>query len=433
MNLEAVPREYTHQNGTLVTAVRWFGKNLGDILSLLELADDYAKRDHKGDLYLYTSTRPEVKELVPRGAWLVIASDSTASVVLNRDFKKTFRLVRSKRPLRKPVSKKPETSFKAGIIGEVAAQFVDRNSGKIVDAIYWDGSNRENVADFLDAQFECFAAETVVYSPAQEPDKRKSIRPGRWIIRKHDGVITTTDSAAFSYNYTLWEPPVEQAKLPIEQAEIPEAIQQFGAAIYETWHTAMAHAKHQKPRPVPWQDLPEVTRLVWCAVAVTAKEVVKAQEPKSEEIETDNAWPYVRLYHMWREAMRKANASKNYTQPPWRELPVEYKKAWTWLAKQASRIYLSQEPQPQAERSPLNLDHDQSRAIHRVARALHDGECPRCHQLYDSVDTRIDRDLWQCPGCKFEISGEEMAAVFKEFGSFMDQNLAIFEQWRANR
>jgi hypothetical protein len=34
--------------------------------------------------------------------------------------------------------------------------------------------------------------------------------------------------------------------------------------------------------------------------------------------------------------------------------------------------------------NPLNLDHDEARALHRIVRAMHDGECPNCHSIHDA-------------------------------------------------
>jgi hypothetical protein len=40
---------------------------------------------------------------------------------------------------------------------------------------------------------------------------------------------------------------------------------------------------------------------------------------------------------------------------------------------------------------------------------------------------------WQCPSCLFEIHGDEAAAVFQIFAPFMENNLAVFKQWREQR
>ena len=104
-----------------------------------------------------------------------------------------------------------------------------------------------------------------------------------------------------------------------------------------------------------------------------------------------------------------------------------------------------------AIRNPkLNLDHDLARALHRVVRAMHDGECPRCHEVYASERMRlIDHEFptggklrsempitfsgWRCPNCDFRITDEEAAEVFRIFGPFMEQNLDFFTEWQYSR
>lgn len=91
----------------------------------------------------------------------------------------------------------------------------------------------------------------------------------------------------------------------------------------------------------------------------------------------------------------------------------------------------------------LNLDHEEARALHRIVRAMHDGECPKCHDIHASDRMVIwDRSGdtgqgekfkrgWRCPSCGFEITNEEAAEVFRIFAPFMKRNLAVFEKWRA--
>jgi Zn-finger protein len=86
----------------------------------------------------------------------------------------------------------------------------------------------------------------------------------------------------------------------------------------------------------------------------------------------------------------------------------------------------------------LNLDHDEARALHRVVRAMHDGECPCCHTIHEADRMWIKKQSGQriamkCPNCYFSISDEEATAALAEFGKFMDRNLEIFEKWREAR
>ncbi len=102
----------------------------------------------------------------------------------------------------------------------------------------------------------------------------------------------------------------------------------------------------------------------------------------------------------------------------------------------------------------LNLDHNEARAVHRVVRAMHDGECPRCHTLRSSelmrftdvqvtvIDAYVYPPLqtekflkagWRCPSCLFEITDADAEAAIAQFAKFMDKNLEVFEKWRATR
>ena len=95
----------------------------------------------------------------------------------------------------------------------------------------------------------------------------------------------------------------------------------------------------------------------------------------------------------------------------------------------------------------LNLDHDEARALHRIARAMHDGECPQCHAVNESEKMRkMDpatkvtceggytyKELWRCPECGFEITVAESEAIFRLFAPFMERNLAVFLRWREDR
>lgn len=127
----------------------------------------------------------------------------------------------------------------------------------------------------------------------------------------------------------------------------------------------------------------------------------------------------------------------------------------------------------------LDVDHfERVRSLHRVVRAMHDGECPKCHTLHDSrkmlqydrpqvyctqcgktsrenrqkyCGDGSDKDYghrWEplrrpeneailvahmCPKCGFRITMEESVEVMQAFSAVMDRNLAVFEEWRSNR
>lgn len=96
----------------------------------------------------------------------------------------------------------------------------------------------------------------------------------------------------------------------------------------------------------------------------------------------------------------------------------------------------------------LDVDMEQARALHRVWRALNDGDCPKCHTFHRASDIRTDfgRPMpiaeWDgsfvthsiaCPTCGFMITSDEIAGIQKLFAPAMDAAVAIFENWRENR
>lgn len=78
------------------------------------------------------------------------------------------------------------------------------------------------------------------------------------------------------------------------------------------------------------------------------------------------------------------------------------------------------------------MDHFlEARAIHRVVRALHDGECPRCHKVStpeEVTDSANGDDT--CPHCQFTISRKTQETAYALFAPLMEHNLQIFENWR---
>lgn len=84
-----------------------------------------------------------------------------------------------------------------------------------------------------------------------------------------------------------------------------------------------------------------------------------------------------------------------------------------------------------AKEQVLDVDFETARALHRVVRGMHDGECPSCHYLSTSVEIRAQFG-WVCPKCCFAISDEEAQAAMQAFAPVMEKNLAVFEAWRKN-
>lgn len=95
----------------------------------------------------------------------------------------------------------------------------------------------------------------------------------------------------------------------------------------------------------------------------------------------------------------------------------------------------------------LDVDFETARALHRVVRAMHDGECPKCHALFESLQMRGDRSStfkgnntshpWTmnmtCPSCKFTISESDADAAIQAFAPIMEKCVQVFEDWRQKR
>ena len=83
-----------------------------------------------------------------------------------------------------------------------------------------------------------------------------------------------------------------------------------------------------------------------------------------------------------------------------------------------------------------NLNNDvtatEARALHRVVRAMHDGNCPMCGLLEASYKF-VDSEGHTCPRCGFFITHTEAADALETFRPFMELNVAAFEKWRAQR
>jgi hypothetical protein len=91
---------------------------------------------------------------------------------------------------------------------------------------------------------------------------------------------------------------------------------------------------------------------------------------------------------------------------------------------------------PEAERLALDVSLEQARALHRVWRALNDGDCPKCHKHVAA--TAIVRELpgglkgIGCPNdaCRFWISDSDIERIERLFAPAMDGAVKIFEEWR---
>ena len=96
----------------------------------------------------------------------------------------------------------------------------------------------------------------------------------------------------------------------------------------------------------------------------------------------------------------------------------------------------------------LDISLEKARALHRVWRALNDGDCPKCHTFHRASEIRTDfgkpipsaefngtfvAQSIGCPTCGFTITREEIVEIEKMFAPAMDAATAIFEEWRAGR
>src|SRR5260221_68348 len=94
----------------------------------------------------------------------------------------------------------------------------------------------------------------------------------------------------------------------------------------------------------------------------------------------------------------------------------------------------------------LDVSLEKARALHRVWRALNDGDCPACHEYCgaDKVlriyDTSISCTVLglkllvqiACPACSFYITAREINAIEELFAPAMDAAMRIFLGWRAD-
>lgn len=88
--------------------------------------------------------------------------------------------------------------------------------------------------------------------------------------------------------------------------------------------------------------------------------------------------------------------------------------------------------------SELNNDvsSEEARALHRVVRAMHDGNCPKCGIVVDAHEMRrtsFAKKMWKCPNCSFQILKDEADAAMQAFRPYMLANLEAFEKWRERR
>lgn len=88
----------------------------------------------------------------------------------------------------------------------------------------------------------------------------------------------------------------------------------------------------------------------------------------------------------------------------------------------------------------LDVSLERARALHRVWRALNDGDCPACHTYHEATQmwrSWLGFDLGRehgimCPTCKFYVTRDEIVAIEKMFAPAMDAAVDIFREWRSD-
>lgn len=87
----------------------------------------------------------------------------------------------------------------------------------------------------------------------------------------------------------------------------------------------------------------------------------------------------------------------------------------------------------------LDVSLERARALHRVWRALNDGDCPKCHKYHPATQMRRvlpyypDAEVIGCPSCGFAVTQAEIEAIEEMFAPAMNAAVSIFEGWREER
>lgn len=93
-------------------------------------------------------------------------------------------------------------------------------------------------------------------------------------------------------------------------------------------------------------------------------------------------------------------------------------------------IFVTQCPKPDLQ---LDVSLEKARALHRVWRALNDGDCPKCHKFHAATEIHRTADGIECPSCGFYVWLSEIELIEKLFAPAMDAAVSIFEDWRRSR
>lgn len=111
----------------------------------------------------------------------------------------------------------------------------------------------------------------------------------------------------------------------------------------------------------------------------------------------------------------------------------------------SSQLWSRSSDSPPLQTLALDVSLEKARALHRVWRALNDGDCPKCHTYHEAtemkrrwVNDRHDAATHyeygiMCPSCMFKVTVQEIEAIEKLFAPAMDAAVKIFEEWRQSR
>ncbi len=97
---------------------------------------------------------------------------------------------------------------------------------------------------------------------------------------------------------------------------------------------------------------------------------------------------------------------------------------------------MSDQVKSNANAMALDVSLEKARALHRVWRALNDGDCPNCHAYHQATEMlrrwNVSQKGIMCPSCSFCVTTEEIQAIEKLFAPAMEAAVKIFQDWRAD-
>lgn len=92
---------------------------------------------------------------------------------------------------------------------------------------------------------------------------------------------------------------------------------------------------------------------------------------------------------------------------------------------------MSASEQPIVQPLALDVSLEKARALHRVWRALNDGDCPSCHKFHAATDIIRSQIGIECPACGFYVTHGEIEDIERMFAPAMNAAVDIFLKWRA--